>query len=272
MIHVDRNRIDKNGNLIKPSAQWFVLSNAAKDKIIEEVNNGNSPLIVETTYKSNDVRMALEQLFEFKCAYCGCEVSSTEWEVEHFRPKGKVAENQNHPGYYWLSYTWDNLYLSCTYCNQIRIDKPLYGDHSIARTDGKGSQFPLEKEKERAFCPEDNISRESPLLLDPCIDKPEEHFSYDPLGNIIAINQSVRGDATIRICHLDRRRLTKARKKVINDIARLLELRQNFDLSGLFGEALILNDIIYENYIKIGSQYAGAARCVFEKPDEFGIS
>ena len=240
MIIVDRNRRDGNGNTIKPNDRWYTLSNTARTTIIDEVVNGNPPSINESIYNNSDLRVALEELFEFKCAYCGYDVSSSQWEIEHFRPKGAVFDSKNHPGYYWLAYTWSNLYLSCTYCNQRRKDKPLYGDSSTARTDGKGTQFPLADEKDLVFSHNGDISDESPLLLDPCIDDPEDHLIYDPFGNIIPLGRSLRGSATIRIFHLDRRRLAKARKKVIEAIASLLEIKQGLDSKGYVQEALEL--------------------------------
>lgn len=65
-----------------------------------------------------------------KCAFCEAFVMATDvGDVEHFRPKAQVTVRHPdtpdiqvpldaHPGYFWLSATWENLYLSCKQCNQ----------------------------------------------------------------------------------------------------------------------------------------------------------
>lgn len=59
-----------------------------------------------------------------RCVYCGRWEDLAAQPVEHFRPKG-VADRrrrreeppQEVDGYWWLAWTWENLFFSCTSCN-----------------------------------------------------------------------------------------------------------------------------------------------------------
>ncbi len=156
MIYINRIRNDENGVPIRPPDKWFELAEAETAKAIREKKNHNAN---KNIYAHDLVRAALAKLFYDKCAYCYSEITATDdWDVEHFRPKGRVAERSAHPGYYWLTYNWKNLYTSCTHCNQRRKDKPRWGDLRYARAGGKMDQFPLEDETTRAMSHEENIN------------------------------------------------------------------------------------------------------------------
>lgn len=45
------------------------------------------------------VRDKLNEYYLGKCAYCERDCKA---EIEHYRPKKRVAEDRAHPGYYWL--------------------------------------------------------------------------------------------------------------------------------------------------------------------------
>jgi len=71
----------------------------------------------------------LLKMFNSRCAYCECFVTvGGRGDIEHFRPKGECTALDSkvvRPGYYWLAADWDNLYLSCTNCNQSTTFKIL---------------------------------------------------------------------------------------------------------------------------------------------------
>ena len=176
MIHVNRDSVDRNGRPIRPNDAWFRRAAIATNTAIQEQGAHE---IVESIYKHTQVRTALERLFHDKCAYCEWKVASgTDWDVDHFRPKGRVAERENHPGYYWLTYTWTNLYPSCIYCNESRKDKPRWADPSELPAAGKYDQFPLGDESTRVMSPDglNDLVAEDALLLDPCKDHPSNTF------------------------------------------------------------------------------------------------
>lgn len=163
-------------------------------------------------YGGKSIKKSLKKAQHNKCCFCEKDQVDEYGAVEHYRPKkgfklNRKQKKMNKPGYYWLSYSWDNLFFVCGKCN----------------TTYKGTIFPLEKESDRAKSHHADIALESPLLLDPA-------GSKDPRDHIYFINQfpmyrSVFGQNTIEICGLDRDDLNTKRAKLINDIeARLLIL------------------------------------------------
>ena len=167
-------------------------------------------------YRDRSVREALNEAFGGLCAYCESLIEATEpTELEHYRPKGAVkTESEVLPhGYYWLAATWENLLPSCIRCN--RAETYEYENNS-RRTSGKASWFPLAEEAARARS-EGGEDRESPLLLHPYYDDPEEHLEFTTDGAVKARRaadgqRSPRGAKTIEILGLNRPGLLDARE------------------------------------------------------------
>lgn len=267
MIFVDRYAKDETGAEIRPDDAWFDLAEADTKTALAE----GAKHVVKGTYGDDRVKRALEKLFHDKCAYCEWSpTAGSDWDVEHYRPKGKVAENDQHPGYYWLAYDWENLYLSCKHCNQARKDRARWGDASTAAgpSRGKMDQFPLADESRRAMSPQDAIEDEEPLLLDPNVDLPEEYLTFDATGQVHPIDDDPRATATIEICHLSRKRLTDDRGKVILRVAKLLTLHAAAKHDPTIADGLreILDDLCAD-----AAEFAGVARCVQNDPGAFGV-
>lgn len=192
-------------------------------------------------YRRDDVRAALKEMFHGKCAYCECiVVSQTDGDVEHFRPKTGVsdAEKQQveHPGYWWLAMVWENLVLSCTYCNQWRSAHEII-PHGLESEEelkeflmnpprsgaGKANSFPTEDNK-WVLGPDDDLKREKPLLLNPVDVDPDEHLEwvmFKAAATVRPKDQSPVGEATCRILGLNRRQLAEHRRIC------LLEMRED---------------------------------------------
>ena len=221
MIYINRRRRDETGKLIRPSAGWYKKARAATRTALQEQG---AHVAAGNVYAHDEVRAALEKLFHEKCAYCESSLEEVGWNVEHYRPKGRVAKSPNHPGYYWLAYEWANLYPSCVPCNQRRKDKPCWDDMRTGVASGKADQFPLADETKRAMSHEDPkaIEKEEPLLIDPCRDDPSKFLAFVSTGKALGIDRDPRGEATIRICNLNRKRLRRKRHKAIE---RMLVLR-----------------------------------------------
>lgn len=264
MIRVERFRVE-NGKVIKPSDTWFRRAGDKTDTAIEEGESHE----VTNLYKDTQVKMALEKLFHDKCAYCETRLVAGDWDVEHYRPRGRVAERRDHPGYYWLAYTWENLYPSCTFCNQKRKDNPRYDDPQSLPAEGKLDQFPVEDEVHRAMKPGDDLSVECPLLLDPCNDEPESHLTYDIHGQVHPEASDDRfAVETIRVCHLRRRRLRDERARVIIRTCKLIStMRLARETDNLEIEQAL--SMLLEEFTASFSVYAGAARAVKRNPDAF---
>ncbi len=145
-------------------------------------------------YKHDEVKAALEHLFHGKCAYCETFYSAqAPVDVEHFRPKGAVADDPDHPGYWWIAMTWENLLPSCIDCNRRRKQKApdptaslgaLIGGAMTDAKSGKKDVFPVAGT--RAGREGDPLEAEAAYLLDPCgtglEDDPMKHivFHLDP--------------------------------------------------------------------------------------------
>lgn len=158
-------------------------------------------------YRGDDVRLALESMFGPKCAYCEAEYASgNSPDTEHYRPKSEIERGDKtkiKPGYYWLAAAWSNLLPTCVFCNRRR--KHRYEDG--IRTTGKGIQFPLLDESQRATKPGEEQAEE-PLLLDPTKDDPNEHLRFGQQAVVSATSDdagtSRRGEATIDVLGLNR--------------------------------------------------------------------
>src|SRR5262245_1129084 len=154
-------------------------------------------------------RDALAKIFHSKCAACESRVGvGTFVSVTHFRPKGRVVEDNSSPGYWWLAYDWSNLLVLCPRCQHV-----------------KGGRFPIAGK--RALSPSDELSREKPFLLDPCVDDPNGHLAFDDNGTVVG--QTERGRITIEIYGLNRETLVEARRQAIENML----FRANLTLSGI---------------------------------------
>ncbi len=265
MIAVARDRVADDGTVIEPPSSWFEEAEAETANAIAE-GRGHQ---VTDLYKGDRLRSALEELFRFKCAYCESTIGPANgMDVEHFRPKGRVRERRDHPGYYWLAYTWENLYPACQLCNQRREDKPLHDDDTTLPSAGKADQFPIADESQRAMTPDDPIASEAPLLLDPNADDPERYLVFDLTGEALARDpQNTRASKTIEICHLNRRRLVRARRR------RLQEVKASVTENGSeFPDATReqLLAAARRTFVKPGSPYSACIRAALDSPEAFG--
>jgi hypothetical protein len=140
-------------------------------------------------YKELAVCRALDDLFYEKCAYCEAVYRATDSRnVEHFRPKGGVAESPGHQGYWWLAAAWQNLLPSCPPCNQLRhqlIFNPGMSLEEIERArlkesehlSGKANSFPV-LDDNWVTAETDDITVEDPLLINPCERDPADHLEF----------------------------------------------------------------------------------------------
>ncbi len=242
----------------------------AKALVYYEVHPPHKKCYPFKTYKLKSVKEALERMFHGKCAYCETFYASTQpLDVEHFRPKGAVADVEGHRGYWWLAMKWENLLPSCIDCNRKRNQITPNGDTSQVRLltntagftgsttigSGKKDSFPIANEGVRAVTPNASLSNEFALLLDPCNDEPDKHLAYffdleHPVSFVVARKLdddliysgaeglSLKGATSIHVYGLNRLRLVQARTEVL----RRLEF-----LAGLAIDLKLLADELEEN-------------------------
>ncbi|PDO85928.1 AAA family ATPase [Kosakonia sacchari] len=211
MLFVDRGRVAIPSVLLPGGA-----AEAEKEKAAEFYKQAHhlQSRFEFKVFRSKEVKSALYDLFQGKCAWCESRINSTaSGDICHYRPKGGVAESRKHPGYWWLASQWENLLLSCPACN-----RPHQYNGVIA---GKSSRFPLEDEAQRAFVPGWE-EREKPLLLDPTFDDPARHFVYDWEGNILS--ETPEGQMTITIIGLNRTALVEARRSALAMVRSVLKM------------------------------------------------
>ncbi|MGI9583365.1 AAA family ATPase [Chryseobacterium sp. RRHN12] len=205
MIYVERNIIpvpevfySKEVEIAKKRLEEFYL----KSKESRSQQKYSQPFEKELRDKFLE---ALREVFKEKCAYCESPISfnRAQSEYDHFRPKGGARgldKEFSTDHYWWLTYDWNNIYLSCSHCNQY-----------------KSTWFPVDGQRIPLNTPyKEVIYNEKALLIDPCIDRPEEHLIFNEQGGIEAI--SSKGTITIEILKLDRSELVNARLEVLKEL------------------------------------------------------
>lgn len=176
---------------------------------------------------------ALVLLYNDKCAYCERD-RGIELQVDHYRSKKprahRITTEHNHPGYYWLCYEWSNLLPACSKCNLLKSTYfPIAGTRVVSHHDFNGQQ------NNNTFLAEWLHQQEEPLLLNPEIDTDfERDFVFLNNGHIR--HRTVRGDATIWVCQLNRPQLIKDRLKVLKDLAK--KITASFDDYGIDQSAI----------------------------------
>jgi uncharacterized protein (TIGR02646 family) len=120
-----------------------------------------------TLYGAKSVKNALIKAQHGKCAFCESQIRHIDHgDVEHYRPKGGFrqsnADRLEQPGYFWLAYAWENLFLACALCNQSF----------------KQNHFPLADPTRRARSHLDDLAGEQPMLIHPADDEPTAFVGY----------------------------------------------------------------------------------------------
>ena len=238
MIKIKRGEIPENSGLRKRRKEelWKIrkLANSGKLKSDSFKNRGLWSKFKELLY----------ELHHGKCCYCERKLSKGQAHVEHFRPKAKVYEDEHHPGYWWLAYSWRNLLLACGDCNTK-----------------KGAKFPLEPGSKRLYPEDCDLEKEEPILINPLEEDPEEFIEYDFSKKLMvkAVGKCERGEKTVN-------KLTG-----INDIhmmeerARKLQDYEDYKLwAGLKNEKCRARKRLRE-YISSSSPFSGFARFYFKK-------
>jgi len=233
----------------------------ATTKTAKKKKKKKTPSFKFKIYSHESIKRALNELFHGKCAYCESRYAHVHpMEVEHWRPKAAVIEDNDGKkvrpyGYYWLAATWTNLLPSCIDCNRERKYNVLTTGKTVSY--GKGNWFPVEG-KTRATAAGGEV-REKPLLLHPCVDRPEKYLLFLPDGLVVAISPATgptaaRAKASIRHYGLNRPELIldrRSRMRLIDQKVKLLEnlfrhLRR-MQASGS-GQVEIIEDLISHEF------------------------
>jgi uncharacterized protein (TIGR02646 family) len=171
-------------------------------------------------YAHRTVKSALIDAQHRKCCFCESKITHVAYgDVEHFRPKAGYrqdpGEELHRPGYYWLAYSWTNLFLSCEICNR-RF---------------KHNLFPLANPDDRATSHRDDIADEEPMFVHPGRGDPEVHISFRE-AVAFAREGSARGGTTIAALQLNRDDLYEVRRDYYNATFKEIEGLLRFLRSG----------------------------------------
>ncbi|MCG8454751.1 MAG: hypothetical protein MI919_00610, partial [Holophagales bacterium] len=149
------------------------------------------------------------------------------------------------PGYWWLAYSWTNYVYACKKCNTW-----------------KANSFPLAGQRE----PMDPgiEDREDALLLNPFLDDPTGHLSFDEIGQIRP--QTEKGRITIDRCGLDRETLRRERARVA---AKMLQHYEDF-ADGLLPPEIANRYLL--GFCRDAEPYAAMARCLVAEWLGFEVS
>lgn len=280
MIFVNRNRIKVPDILVDETKK----GKKETKKNSQFANDGDFEKMTYSAYSESDVKDALIELFKGKCAYCESRFLHVySGDVEHFRPKGEIEEAtpNKKPGYYWLASDWTNLLLSCRNCNQ-KLKHLIFGKLE-KKTMGKMNQFPLDNnfkhiQSHKTYARKIAAEEQNRLLINPCIENPENYFKYESEG-VIKPKKSTGKDfqmaeKSIAVYVLQRMPLVQAREKVMKEInaqiQRVLEAVTNLndciskpalkDKRVVFDKVLKREMIRLKKFTNDDEEYAGLAR------------
>jgi len=235
MRRVDRTTVGVPKSLLEGGAGPKELTKVREHRLLPPATPpAKEKSFTYKAYKGDDVRAALETLFHGKCAYCETlYASSAPVDVEHYRPKGAVAEDEAHGGYWWIAMDWENLLPSCIDCNRKRGQILITPSTSLAvlaatakpavTQAGKKDSFPLSATGIRSMAEETDFSAEQPLLLNPCSEDPAASLAYSfdpghPAGLMIPAGDLVsqeRGAVSIQVYGLNRQKLVEDRTRLL---------------------------------------------------------
>ena len=205
---------------------WEARARVAHDEVAGLSEDERAAAINSKGGVWRELKDPLADVANRKCWYCESVQDRSDNAVDHYRPKNRVAECEDHGGYWWLAFRWENYRFSCTYCNSKRRD--VEG----GTEGGKQDHFPLWDETKRCRCENDDLDGEQPMLLDPCCAADPPLLWFDVNGQPRP-NPSLCGNAdsflaqrvmqSIRFYHLDHVDLVERRCDLCNQIRRDVE-------------------------------------------------
>ena len=228
MRYIDLQQVEacKPANWDVSARGWLATISQAADKSATFKALGS----VWSPFKVNFINF-----FGDKCWYSEVPRINTDFNIDHFRPKGAVKKakktyasrsvnglTEKHSGYWWLAFEAKNYRYACQYANQPRDNG------------GKHDYFPLMDETTRIWqsCSLQAHAQEQVQLLDPCnIDDINlisfekspgmAHSRFDPT---LEPEKYRRVQVSAKCYNLNHRTVKGPRMKVITDVEEDLKL------------------------------------------------
>lgn len=191
-----------------PNSKWIAKAN----KLLADLKAAPDAEARKNIIEKNDkvwgaLKDWLLSLSHQKCWFSEAKDCFSHWDVEHYRPKKSVKDEDGteHDGYWWLAFDWRNFRI----CGNAGNRK-------------KSTYFPLRTGSHRVVNPDDDLRLEDPLLLDPADADDPNLLSFDFEGKAIPAPGLDTWDETrvtysIQRCNLDFGPLEAKRKIVWND-------------------------------------------------------
>lgn len=155
--------VDFDPTKVTPPDGWFAKAQELSQRLMNEADPTKRSKIIDDNEIWKDVKAELKKISHGKCWYTDSPQQGTDVDVDHFRPKKRVAElAAQNSGYWWLAYALSNYRYSCIVANRRRRDV------ETGNTGGKADSFPIFDENFRASSPDLPYENERPLLIDPC--------------------------------------------------------------------------------------------------------
>ncbi len=260
MIKVPRGEEDVPAVLLDPRGAAARERKKAEEFFSVERSETDHQSFPFSVYSDPEIKDALDRLFHGKCAYCEAKYAETQpMDVEHWRPKARILEEDGETystGYYWLASDWMNLLPSCIDCNRERMQTDAAENREQPR--GKGERFPLADPSRRAKT-KGAENDESPLLLHPCKDDPEEHLAINDMAvvvpRVVGSSPSARGKASIAVYGLNRVGLVDERLQLLqlmqHRFAAILRLSRMLDRVANPHLASTIEDLIAHEIVEL---------------------
>lgn len=241
-----------------------------------------------SVYRDDAVRDALAAVFANKCAYCEFRLDGAPFDIEHYRPKGKVREDDGtfSGGYWWLAADWSNLLPSCQDCNRSRYHETVDDGRHLF---GKENLFPLIGGTPRSTGLGGEAA-EIPGLLNPTVDEPRDHlvFTIEVLpdgkssSSIVSArlrddgSPDPRGAATWKVVGLNRPPLVRARAERLKSLRLALrsvektwlnyrQAEHAIDKDALLTEAREEMRETWEHFLSWDAPYSAACRAYYRE-------
>jgi hypothetical protein len=169
-----------------------------------------------------DLAPYLAALGAQKCWYSESRNPASDKNVDHFRPKSRVAEEPGHEGYWWKAFDWRNYRYSSEWCNQRRLEE------EGGSGGGKWDHFPLQAGSFRARQETDDIDREVVVLLDPVDPDDWKLLTFRPDGHPVPAREQgtfeyQRAAVSIEVYHLHCKELVSGRRLLAGRVQRTIE-------------------------------------------------
>jgi len=187
--------------MTKIDKDFFKIPSVLQDIKVQKSFDAN---VKKKSYCDNNnrykvIKKDLEKLYHLKCVYCEKKLLDSFRHIEHYRPKST---------YFWLAYSWDNLFLCCEYCNTSKRIKFDIGGDEISFSSEKFNTI-------HNLC--DMYDKtEKPKIINPEKEDVFKELIFNADGKISSNNTRIT--YTVEdVCKLNRSELQKLRIKDIND-------------------------------------------------------